>query len=164
MVETVKRLFGRPVFEQNSEEVLGKISDIVFDTETDVAVALLMTTNSIIPFTRAILLKDILRVNKSGVTISSMSKIRTIDPEELPGNAMTYFEHFHGQKVKDDRVRARGKIRDAVFDFEASELTDFILSDSRLQAVFGKVSRIPARRVRTKDGEILITKGGSSNE
>lgn len=164
MVETVKRLFGRPVLEQNSEEILGKVSDLVFDTETNVVTALLMATNSIIPFTRAILLKDILRVNKSSVIISDTSKIRVIDLSALPGNTATYFEHFHGQKVKNEQ-RRNGKIRDAVFDFEASELTEFILSDSRLQALLGKGKRISAHNIMKNNDEILIQKkGGSSNE
>lgn len=164
MVETVKRLFGRPVLEQDSEEILGKVSDLVFDTETNVAIALLMTTNSIIPFTRAILLKDILRVNKSGVVISGVSKVRTVDLNALPGHAVTYFEHFHGQKVKNEK-QTNVKIRDAVFDFEASELTDFILSGSRLQALLGKRKRISARNIAENNGEISIhIKGGSINE
>ncbi len=165
MVETVKRLFGKPVFERDSEEVLGKVSDLIFDTKTDVVVALLMTTNSIIPFTRAVLLKDILQVGKSGVIINSAAKIKTIDLEELPGHAVTYFEHFHGQKVKRGRTFSREKIRDAVFDFEASELTDFILSDSRLQALFGKGKRVSARDVTENNGEISIQiKGGNHDE
>lgn len=164
MVETVKRLFGRPVLEQNSEEVLGRVSDLVFDTETNVAVALLMTTNSIIPFTRAILLKDILLVHKSGVVISSASKVRTVDLNALPGHAVTYFEHFHGQKVKNNQ-RISGKIRDAVFDFEASELTDFVLASSAVQALLGKGKRVSARNITENNGEISVQiKGGSSNE
>ncbi len=165
MIETVRRLFGRPVLEQDSDEVLGKVSDLIFDAESDVAVALLMTTNSIIPFTRAILMKDILRVGKAGVVIGSADAVKMIDLEHLPGNAVTYFGHFHGQKVTDGRRRRKEKIRDAVFDFEASELTDFVLSGSRLQALLGKSRKMAARNFSESNGEITIqTEGGSRDE
>ena len=157
MIETVKKLCGAPILYQHSEEVLGRACDFIFDADTDVVLAVVLTTNSIIPLTRAVLLRDILKVSKRGIILADTARIRSVAPEDFPGGAVTYFGSFHNQPVQEGQ-RSRGRIRDAVFDFEAGELTDFIVSDSRLQMLLGRKHQVEPRNLIREKERIVVKK------
>ena len=122
MIESIKKLMNKEVYEKNALRPWAKITDFVFSADGKMVESAILTSLSLIPIMYVVSLED-LKKNGDILVLKDGIKPRAIEKE--------YNYPVEFGKLKKRPFYSMGKrlkIRDVCFDAELGEITDFIAS------------------------------------
>ena len=142
------QLLDMPVVDSKSGEKIATVIDVAIKDDTRDIVAILVATGGMLPAVRLVYLRDMERLDETGVYVPGGAVMKNADIEQLEKDMVRFERDMVGKKVVGQNGEEYGILKDVVFGSEINEMLELLVAGERRE-----------KRIALRDG-IRVLDGG----